>query len=556
MCGLAFKHLKQRNVHGFSILPCLVAIFVAIACAYPRLALAEDYTPESPMVKQMVAKGVDYIKSTPAHPNFGVASLRALALIKGNCPLDHPHIQHAVKLCRESVSKLNGGLKEKAVYEVSVATIFLCELDAEEFKPEITAFMETLMSWQKKEGGWGYLEGSNKDTGDISQTQYVVLAMWTADRTGVFKLKVDAAERVANYLMRVQDPTGGWGYQGVDPGSFTRVDQVGMQHSLSAAGAGTVYICADLLRLSRGSQMTRRRQANVPTSLRVVTSGNTQAPLGPLTNKVDRSRLDNCLSDGTRWLGGSNYTISPQDWPSYYMYAFERFQSFRELAENIDEESPKWYNDGVEFLRENQEENGRWSFDIDYDTSLAILFLTRGTKKSIQKAEGYGGRLRGGRGLPSDTTNVMIGEDGTVIKSPFKGQAENLLAMLEAQSLEDFDATEQEFEIALSSDALEREEQLQRLRRLLAAEEFNIRYTAVKVLAGTNDLDNVPALIFALDDPDRRVVVRARDALRGLSRKFEGFGLSDNPTDAEKVTAVQRWKEWYRLIRPSARFLK
>ena len=122
-------------------------------------------------------------------------------------------------------------------------------------------------------------------------------------------------------------------------------------------------------------------------------------------------------------------------------------------------------------------------------------------------------------------------------------------------TLIDFDA-DQEFTIELSSDPAKRADQMQRLRRLLAAEEFNIRYAAVKAIAGTNELDNVPSLIFALDDPDRRVVVEARDALRGLSRKFEGYGLSDDPTDAEKVTAVQRWKEWYRLIRPSARFLK
>lgn len=525
-------------------------------CAIAGFAVPlQAATPDSPEVIEMVRKGVAFLQSEKPSTSFGIASLRALAMVKGNGAVDHPGVTRAVSLCREAIRNIEAKKRdEKIVYELSVAIIFLCELDAGEFKSEITDMMKTLMSWQKESGGWGYLEGPHRDTSDISQTQYVVLAMWTADRTGAYKLDIEAAEKVVNYLIRTQDPSGGWGYQGIDPGGYNRVAQKGVQNSLTAAGTGSVYIGADLLRLSKGSQMSRRAQANVPTALKVVTSGG-ESRVGPLSNEVDRGRLNRAMADGASWLA-RNYTITPQEWPSYYMYAYERFQSFRELAENVDEKEPGWYNDGVAYLKRTQNKDGRWEFDYTYDTSFVILFLTRGTKKSIQKAEGYGGLLKGGRGLPSDTTNVLVGEDGTIVKTPFQGQAETLLAMLEAQAGEDFDATNQEFEITLSEDPIKREAELARLRRLLAAEEFNIRYAAVKVLAGTNDLDNVPALIFALDDPDRRVVIRARDALRALSRKFAGFGLSDNPTEAEKITAVERWKEWYRLIRPSAQFLK
>jgi hypothetical protein len=78
---------------------------------------------------------------------------------------------------------------------------------------------------------------------------------------------------------------------------------------------------------------------------------------------------------------------------------------------------------------------------------------------------------------------------------------------------------------------------------------------ALRALHNTRDLDNVPVFIFALGDPDPRVVRRARDALRVLSRKIDGFGLADEPTEGAKLDASQRWKQWFLSIRPDAQFL-
>ena len=48
---------------------------------------------------------------------------------------------------------------------------------------------------------------------------------------------------------------------------------------------------------------------------------------------------------------------------------------------------------------------------------------------------------------------------------------------------------------------------------------------------------------------------KARDALRLLSRKVDGFGLPDDPTDGAKLEAIEKWKQWYLAIRPNAQFL-
>ena len=82
-----------------------------------------------------------------------------------------------------------------------------------------------------------------------------------------------------------------------------------------------------------------------------------------------------------------------------------------------------------------------------------------------------------------------------------------------------------------------------------------VRSAALKALVSTRELDNVPTLIFALGDPDSRIVVLANRGLRGLSRRLDGFDMPEEPTEAVKREAIDRWKQWYLMIRPDAQFL-
>jgi HEAT repeat protein len=76
------------------------------------------------------------------------------------------------------------------------------------------------------------------------------------------------------------------------------------------------------------------------------------------------------------------------------------------------------------------------------------------------------------------------------------------------------------------------------------------RVLAVRALGRSGDLDYSPTLIYALTDPDKRVVREARDGLRFISRKFEGYGLADDYKDPELRDAIERWKSWYLSVRP------
>ena len=53
----------------------------------------------------------------------------------------------------------------------------------------------------------------------------------------------------------------------------------------------------------------------------------------------------------------------PDWWTFYYLYAYERYASFRELAEGRTDKEPAWYNDGARFLLKKQEDNGSWTHE-------------------------------------------------------------------------------------------------------------------------------------------------------------------------------------------------
>jgi HEAT repeat protein len=96
------------------------------------------------------------------------------------------------------------------------------------------------------------------------------------------------------------------------------------------------------------------------------------------------------------------------------------------------------------------------------------------------------------------------------------------------------------------------EQSARRLQQLVRGGEPEVRLLAVRALARTGNLDYAPALLYALTDPDRRVVLEARDGLKFISRNFQGFGPPDDYTEQQQFRAVDAWKNWYKSLRPSA----
>ena len=75
---------------------------------------------------------------------------------------------------------------------------------------------------------------------------------------------------------------------------------------------------------------------------------------------------------------------------------------------------------------------------------------------------------------------------------------------------------------------------------------------AIRMLSQRRDLDHVPLLLYALTDPDWRVVVEANGGLQLISRKFAGFGLPPRQDEAARQRVIAEWRKWYLAIRPDA----
>ncbi len=547
------KQLRlQRHWRG-----CVLFLLVAaVSNAHSQLALA--LTPESPEVKAMVEKGVAYISErNNAGNRLGELCLYALALHKGGKADDHPLIKRAVALCKKYVKTPDVERNQGEVYDISVALILLCELDSSEYNEEITTFLSMLEKRQKKHGGWGYVSGTHAvaGTGDTSMTQYAVLAIWTAHQHGVV-ISWDSVSRVTLWLMRTQDPSGAWGYQGRDPANFERVQQEGrnLRLSLATAALGSIYLCVDLLKLG-----VVQNNNGLPAALKRVEKPEEENKVNNLKTaqeSIPRVVLTRVMADGNRNFK-NKYRIDPTERPYYYIYTLERSMSLQDHIAGRNVKEPAWYNAGVRHLQGIQLESGAWGENLDaqiVSTSFAVLFLTRSMNKTLKNVKSWqgDGLLSGGRGLPGNTSSVQIRE-GKIVGTPVQADAGEMLSILEDSSHPDFESlVASDSSITLSGDASTRAAQRERLYQLSLSGPPETRILAIKAISHNRDMSGVPKLIKALNDRELRVAIAARDGLRFLSRRFDGFGLPDNPTRAQQRLATAQWQRWYSALSPNA----
>jgi len=529
----------------------IASVLLVVAVSTP---ITNAYTPESPEVKQIVDRGILFLESNAADDSrMGAMALVGMVMLKHGKKPDHPRVAEAVKEIQKRLRDYDPAKLNSDIYSTGLAAIFLITLDPSQYSSEIECLIQSLQIRQKDHGGWGYPE---RHTGDTSMTQYGVLSAWEAKQAG-FNVPVESIERVATWLLRTQDPSGAFGYQGRISSSFAPVAQDGVRHSMAAAGLGSVYICADMLGF-----VVRQEEVDdgLPPALKEIKQKEPADDVKKLETRIDARLFRETQARGNRWFA-EKYKIDPDQWTYYYMYALERYMAFRDLAEGKvgkrAEKEPAWYNDGVRFLTKTQQEDGSWvgKAKPTPDTSFALLFLLRSSKKSIDKARNFGdGTMVGGRGLPKETTRVEV-RMGSVVAKPLLGPAEQLLAVLESRENPDYHkAVDLLAELPTQEAAKIVGKHKEKLRRLAADRDPEARMAAVRALGRTRDFDNAPTLIYALTDPDRTVVIEARDALRRLARKPVGFGLPQKWNESDRRTAIRAWKQWYLAVRPDTEF--
>lgn len=556
--GFRCSPLHGRS--GGSWMLVLAAVSVGVFSAEP----AGAYTSESPEVKQLVAAGLKALEApvdttTDQYAaRLGGKCVVGLAFVKANRP-EHPRVAEAVAACRAAMT----GAEKVDVYSNGLAIVFLCELNPKVYRKEIDWYLNLLQDRQKPHGGWGYdgnsPEGSILDTGDTSQTQYAALGYWSAYRNGL-RIDSKSLEGMADWLVRTQDPTGCWGYQGTLSPTSQRVGQSNMNCSMLAAGLSSTLICVDLINATMPVASLEDDFAltpaeligELPEAVRLAPAEGEKdrpAPVRLQTGKVTATQLFEAIDLARKWMD-QNYVVDIGRYTYYYLYATERYQSFYELISGISEEEPKWYNDGFEFLSRSQRPQGGWSAGCgpSVDTAFAVLFLLRSTQKSIQASLGEG-TLVGGRGLPANVARAKLRGNQIVVEQVHT-KVEEMLAMIDDAEEGRLDELARD-PTSLVVDHVD-EKSGRRLQQLVRGGEPEVRLLAVRALGRSGNLDYVPTLIYALTDPEPSVVLEARDGLRFLSRRFEGFGPPDNFTEEQRYEAVDAWKHWYRTLRPGA----
>jgi hypothetical protein len=497
----------------------------------------------------MVDKALAYLDRN-TDSRLGGKCLIALAFHKNGASPSHHRITEAVEACRTSLESEVG---VDWLYSKAIAIIFLTELDPKQYGDLIRKYVELLPAHQKEHGGFGYY---GQPTGDTSQTQYTALAYWEMLNNGIAP-DADAVQKCLNWLLRTQDPTGLWGYQGIDPGSETLVAQTDRPGaSMAAAGLSSALILGNAVGLltaeGRGLEGTAATTVvdNLPAALKQVEQQTTaRVPVLPAGN-VDPKRLAACVARGRGWWD-KNFVITISEFPHYYLYSIERMKSFEGYLHGEEEEEPKWYDAGVEWLRSSQSADGSWydgSTGQEVATAFSVLFLLRSTQQTIKARLGEG-TLVGGRGLPRDLSKVRL-RGGRLVVQQTPTELDQLLELMEEGEGGDLDA------LIDNPAALEvgevTPEAARRLQQAVRGGPPETRRLAVRALGRARNLDFVPTLIFALTDPDRAVVREARDALQSVSRQFEGFGPPDNFDEDGRARAIVRWKAWYASVRPDA----
>ena len=355
-CSYSSEHHSPYPVRRWLIGLAALLIAAAGAAESPGELRDDD-------VRQAIERGVRYLQSQqlkdgswssyPDKPG-GSTALCALTMMNCGVPAEDPSVALALTHLRELDPANSLGRAGRFTYTAALRVMAMCAANQKSDLLTIQADVGWLMKAQrtsgKFKGGWGY--GEEGQSGDNSNAQFALLAMYEAERMGVKLPLMEQSWNLAlTYWLKNQHQDGGWSYQndGAPTGSMT------------CAGIASVIIASGQV----GSLDARLQGSDV------LCCGQQEA--------TDQEAIERGLAWMARHFSvdrnpGSNlYNL-------YYLYALERVgrMSGRRFMGEHD-----WYREGVErLLRQQDRFSGFWDEDHDrtISTALALLFLSKGRR--------------------------------------------------------------------------------------------------------------------------------------------------------------------------------
>ena len=276
----------------------------------------------------------------------GATALVMLALANAGMKADEPPLRKSLDWLRRQAPE--------ETYSVSLQTLVLAMLapaaDRAIIQRNVGWLEQTQVAQGPAAGSWTY--GKGKGTGDNSNSQFALLALHEAARSGA-KVRPDVWMKAQQYWVSCANADGSWGYT---------IGNVAGTGSMTCAGIASVWITAEQLG-------TPDAQAGRDT---VSCCGGGSSP------KV--------LERGLEWLG-KRFSVREnpgggQTWHYYYLYGLERVGRFtaRRFIGQAD-----WYLEGARVLVASQDQlsgafRGGRIEDPIVATSFALLFLAKGRR--------------------------------------------------------------------------------------------------------------------------------------------------------------------------------
>ncbi|MFY9252309.1 MAG: hypothetical protein WAO83_02560 [Fuerstiella sp.] len=502
-----------------------------------------------PRYDAAVAKGVAYLTTT-AKLSERDETLAAYALLKAGVETSAPIVAKGITIAKE---RAGGGRYTgyDHIYLAGVDAMLLADADQDAYFSELQTLVNYVQSAQRADGSWS---DSPRAPGDVSMTQYGVLALWAAQRANC-KVAPDALDRAGEWLMKNGNGDGGWGYR---PGHAEGPGKGASTHNMTLAAAGSIAVSRTLLHGPKNVVNKQKEEAKFGVLEKVQSEAEKSAANGstfPGYNaRTSAGSLDDRVQRAFGWNQARFSPVSKAEHKIYFYYALERAAALGDAPEG-------WfttYGDGLLTLQSATGEFATHS-GPSVGTSLAILYFMRSTQQILDKQYGTGMQA-GGRGLDD-----LFGKKEK--KKKEMGPLDELLGELEKADLSKLDNINTD-DIVQKVQFGSKEEligQVDNLKLLLKSKDPTLRQTAYFALGRTGDFSLIPEMLQGLRDENLDVNVEALNALRYISRKPNGFGMPIDPlaggainSDEQKLLRANNWRtkayklwaEWYREVRP------
>lgn len=279
----------------------------------------------------------------------------------------------------------------KSTYAISMRACALAAVRDQRVLKPLAADVDWLVKAAAQNGAYSYSSYGGGACGeyDNSNAHMAVLGVWAGARRGL-SVPPQYWQLVERFWTEQQQPDGGWGYFTRD-GARTKT-----YGSMSAAGLATLLVCFDNL---HREQFVRCTATSEP------------KPIASAFKWLSQ----NYRPDENPKLGGNRYI--------YWLYALERvgLASGYKYLNGRD-----WFWESAGELLTRQNADGSWDYGSERltETSMALLFLSRGREPVIMNKLHYDGKWNA---RPRDLANFTL-YLGETFEQPYRWQVVDVQA--------------------------------------------------------------------------------------------------------------------------------